>query len=100
ALKLVMSSLQSTTKLNYSHYTYINFTQLILENKMLKNEIKSLKVQLTVIQKELETYKSPRISSLYSVFKKMLLFAKLFINNKSWQKLKETNKETKRKVEE
>ncbi|CAG8794516.1 296_t:CDS:2, partial [Cetraspora pellucida] len=42
---------------------------LILENKMLKNEIESLKVQLTATQKELGTYKSPGTSFLYSVFK-------------------------------
>ncbi|CAG8627606.1 16866_t:CDS:2 [Cetraspora pellucida] len=126
--KLIMSSLQSTTKLNHFHYTCINFIQLISENEMLKNEIKLLKVQLTATQEELETYKSLGTSSLYSVFKyishvpqagpsdissvnqqepspffkkrKTFLFAQLLTNDESWQKLKETNKEAERKVEE
>ncbi|CAG8811678.1 23797_t:CDS:2, partial [Cetraspora pellucida] len=127
-LKPVTSFLQSTTKLNHSHYTHINFTQLMSENKMLKNEIELLKVQLTVTQEELGTYKSPRTSSLCSVFKyiphvlqagpsdtslvnqqepglfskkrKTLPFAQLLTNDESWRKLKETNKEAERKVEE
>ncbi|CAG8817472.1 7203_t:CDS:2 [Cetraspora pellucida] len=103
------------------------FNILMSEKEMLKNEIKSLKVQLTIIQEKLGTYKSPRISSLRLVFKyiphvlqagpsdtssvnqqepgpfpkkrKMLLFAQLLTNDESWQKLKETNKEAERKVE-
>ncbi|CAG8582112.1 13779_t:CDS:2, partial [Cetraspora pellucida] len=102
--------------------------KLMSENKMLKNEIESLKVQFTVTQEELGTYKSPRTSSLCSVFKyiphvlqagplntslvnqqepgpfskkrKMLLFAQLLTNDESWGKLKETNEEAERKVEE
>ncbi|CAG8742706.1 4650_t:CDS:1, partial [Racocetra fulgida] len=66
----VMSSPQPTTKLTtHSHYTCTNFIQLVLENESLKKEVKSLKVQLTSTQEELETYKSSRTSSLYSIFK-------------------------------
>lgn len=65
----VMSPLQPTTKLNHSHYTRANFTQLISENEILKNENELLKVQLTETQEELGTYKSPGTSSLRSIFK-------------------------------
>ncbi|CAG8725199.1 5100_t:CDS:2, partial [Cetraspora pellucida] len=120
---------QSTPKPNYSYYTRTNFTQLITKNETLRNEIELLKTHFIATKEELETYKSFRTSSLCSVLRynfpralqaktldipseirqesgpspkkrKILPFAQLLTNDKSWQKLKEANEETEKKLEE
>lgn len=66
----VMPSPQPTTKPTvHSHYTRINFTQLVTEHEMLKKEVESLKVELTSTQEELGIFKSPGTSSLRSILK-------------------------------
>ncbi|CAG8787893.1 13459_t:CDS:2, partial [Racocetra fulgida] len=123
----IMLLSQSTPKPN-SHYIRTNFTQLVTENEILKNEIELLIAQFTATKEELETYKSPGTSSLRSVLRynflrapqaetldipseirqeldpsskkrKTLPFAQLLTNNKSWQKLKEANEEAEKKLE-
>ncbi|CAG8557686.1 5052_t:CDS:2, partial [Scutellospora calospora] len=51
------------------NYKRPSINSLMLENKMLKNEVELLKIQFTATQEELETYKYPGTSSLHSVLK-------------------------------